>query len=105
MTYFYATMSPAIRGGYFRYFTQYIMQIPIRRLNLENPAEKAQHDKLVSLVEKMLVLKAQLAELENSLSDRRHEVRESLERTDKEIDNAVYALYGLSADEIAIVEG
>ena len=70
---------------------------------MDNPAEKAQHDALVALVEKMLSLKAESAQLENTLYDRRHEVQEAIERTDKAIDAAVYALYGLSEAEITIV--
>jgi hypothetical protein len=93
------------QGGYLEYKPMYITQIPIRRLNMDNPAEKAQHDAIVTLIEKMLALKAEYAQLENSLADRRHEVKESIERCDTAIDAAVYALYGLSADEITIVAG
>ncbi|MDQ7033612.1 MAG: TaqI-like C-terminal specificity domain-containing protein [Anaerolineae bacterium] len=93
----------ADKGGRLRWFSQDTTQIPIRKLDLNNPSEKAQHDKLVALVEKMLALKAEYAELEKSLNDRRHEVKESIERTDKAIDGLVYQLYGLTDEEIAIV--
>ena len=44
------------RGGYFAANKQFIEQLPIRTINFDDPAEKAQHDKLVALVESMLKL-------------------------------------------------
>jgi len=60
------------------------------------------HDKMVELVERMLDLHKQLPKAKTP-----HE-QESLKRTiatDNQIDALVYELYGLSKDEIAIVEG
>ena len=38
---------------------EYLSQIPIHTINFSNPAEKAMHDKMVSLVERMLALHKQ----------------------------------------------
>jgi hypothetical protein len=61
------------------------------------------HDKMVKLVETMLDLHRQLPKAKTP-----HE-RESMERTiaatDKAIDALVYELYGLTEEEIGIVEG
>src|SRR5260221_1846244 len=63
-------------------------------------ADKARHDKLVSLVERMLEL--------HKRSPRMPQEKESLQREieslDRAIDKLVYELYGLSEDEIRIVE-
>lgn len=62
----------------------------------------ARHSRVVELVERML-------ELHKKLPKAKGEAKTSLERaiaaTDKQIDELVYALYGLTDKEIAIVEG
>nr|MCU0497086.1 hypothetical protein [Anaerolineae bacterium] len=60
---------------------------------------------IVGLVERMLRLKREHAEHSDLLSDRRHELAEEIRRVDGKIDAAVYGLYGLEADEIALIEG
>jgi hypothetical protein len=98
-------ISTTMRGGFFRYFTQFLEQISIRRINFDDPTDKAQHDRMVSLVETMLRLKQEQAAAEAESSDRRHTIAERIERTDRAIDALVYALYGLTAAEIAVLEG
>ena len=68
-------------------------------------ADKARHDRMVAMVEQMLDLKQQHATLDAALDDRRHAVAERIARLDRDIDLLVYELYGLTDDEIAIVEG
>lgn len=105
LTFFYRTLSATYRGGYLRFIYQYLVQLPIRVLNLEDPAERAMHDRMVALVQEMLRLKREHAEAEAQLLDRRHDLAREIERTDREIDRLVYQLYGLTEEEIAIVEG
>lgn len=40
-------ISTTLRGGFFRYFTQFIEQLPIRTIDFANPAEVKQHDEMV----------------------------------------------------------
>ena len=67
-----------------------------------NPADVARHDRLVELVQSMLDLHRQLSspgpEHERTLIARR------IEATDRQIDRLVYELYGLTEEEIEIVE-
>ena len=65
---------------------------------------KKQHDALVKLVEEMLELQKERAEV-GELDDRRHALKRRIEQVDKEIDELVYELYGLTEEEIRIVEG
>ena len=61
---------------------------------------KAQHDKLVSLVENMLELH------KNARMERDKEIYErQIKIVDAQIDGLVYDLYGLTEEEIRIVEG
>jgi len=81
-------------------------QVHISALNnLTIPqADKARHERMVQLVEPMLTLKQQQAAA-SELSDKRHEPAERIAYTDRQIDALVYELYGLTDEEIRIVEG
>ena len=102
MHYFSSTLA-LIRGGYMRFFTQYLMEIPIRTINFSDPADKVRHDKMVALVERMLALHKQKVDVKTD-----HEkilIERQIEATDTQIDALVYELYGLTEEEIGIVEG
>lgn len=66
-------------------------------------SSKTSVDKMVSLVEAMLALHKSLAAAQSPAEKERLE--RQIQVTDREIDGLVYALYGLSPEEIAIVEG
>ena len=80
-----------------------ILNLPIRTIDFTNPTELAQHDHLVALVQQMLDLHQRHAAEHNP------QVKTMLQRqidaTDKQIDRLVYGLYGLTEEEVAIVEG
>ncbi|MBM3981883.1 MAG: hypothetical protein FJ304_16750 [Planctomycetes bacterium] len=59
-------------------------------------------DRLVSLVDRMLGLHTQLARAKTAQV--RDTIQSHIDTTDGEIDRLVYDLYGLTADEIRIVE-
>src|SRR6266498_312269 len=94
------------QGGYFEQKPMYISQLPIRRIDFGNPAEKSVHDEIVALVEKMLALQKerQSVRREDDL-DRVRTLEKQIAIVDEEIDKRVYALYGLTEEEIKIVEG
>jgi type I restriction-modification system DNA methylase subunit len=81
----------------------YVERLPIRTLDFNKPAEKKMHDQMVQLVEQMLTLHKQLPEAKTG-----HEqtmIQRQIDSTNQQIDKLVYALYGLTEEEIAIVEG
>ena len=82
-----------------------IGQLPIHRINFADPAEKSAHDEIVRLVEEMLDLQKQHQQAEAGKEDFRFTLQKRIQALDKEIDARVYKLYGLSPDEIKIVEG
>ena len=94
-----------IRAGEYRYrlIYQYMEKVPIRTINFSDKSDKTAHDRMVKLVEQMLELHPKLA------GARTPQEKTALERqiaaTDTQIDALVYELYGLTAEEIAIVEG
>ncbi len=91
-----------LRGGYVRFWTQYIEQLPIRTIDFSDKADVARHDAMVKLVEQMLALHAQLAKARTSQDE--SSTRRQIAATDARIDKLVYELYDLSAEEIAVVE-
>jgi len=80
----------------------FVKDLPIPRLNLANHNQKAQHDKLVSLVDRMLDLVPKLRKGKSQAE--RQALQQQVEATDRQIDQLVYQLYGLTPDEIALVE-
>ena len=80
---FYIYLSSAIRGGFVRYIGQYMEQLPI-------PA--------VSGTPKAIIIEHVQSILANPDSP-------DVPRLEKEIDELVYELYGLTSEEIATVEG
>jgi len=95
-------ISTTMRGGFFRYFTQYIHQLPIRKIDFSDRADKARHDKMVSMVQRMLDLhkRVQAAKTQHE----RGVFQRQIAATDEEIDRFVYELYGLTEEEIRTVE-
>ena len=79
-----------------------VKMLPIHSINFEDPTEKARHDKMVSLVERMLTLNK---DLPGKMRQEKTVMQRQIEATDKQIDALVYELYGLTEDEIKIVEG
>jgi hypothetical protein len=61
------------------------------------------HDKLVSLVERMLELHKRLPSVRTP--QEQEMVKREIESTEGQIDRLVYELYGLTEEEIKIVEG
>lgn len=92
------------RAGEYRYrlFTQYMAQLPIRAIDPTNEHDVAMRNRIVSLVSSMLDFHEQSASARTA-----HEktaLRRQSEATDRQIDRLVYELYGLTDDEIRIVE-
>ncbi len=100
---FLASTGNVLRGGYFRFKTNYLKPFPVHTINFNNPTEKAKHDRIVQLVEQMLALHQQLAEAKTP--PQKSMIQKQINVSDRQIDQLVYELYELTAEEIAIVEG
>jgi type I restriction-modification system DNA methylase subunit len=79
-----------------------LSQVPIRVIDFSKPADKSSHDQIVKFVEKMLALHQQLAAAKTPQDTTL--LQRQIAATDKQIDQLVYALYGLTVEEIALVE-
>jgi type I restriction-modification system DNA methylase subunit len=103
ITFIFSNISSEIRGGFYRWKRQYIYEIPIRTIDFNNSSEKAVHDKLVSLVDRMLELHKKKSSLPPSAE--REKIEREIAITDEKIDEIVYGLYGLTEEERKIIEG
>ncbi|HMD67622.1 MAG TPA: TaqI-like C-terminal specificity domain-containing protein, partial [Chitinivibrionales bacterium] len=77
--------------------------LPIRPINFSKPNDKSLHDKMVSLVSTMLSLHQEL--LLAKTDQEKTVLQRQITSTDRRIDELVYELYGLTKEEIEIVEG
>ena len=69
---------------------------------MEDPTDKARHDQMVTLVERMLELHKHLAEAKTPQP--KTVLQRQIEATDRQIDRLVFELYDLTEEEIKIVE-
>jgi hypothetical protein len=97
-----SSISNVFRGGWITCTKQYVETLPIRPINFSDPADKSRHDRMVKLVDSMLALHKQHSEAKSAAL--KEVIQRKIDATDKEIDRLVYELYGLTEDEIKIVE-
>jgi type I restriction-modification system DNA methylase subunit len=91
-----------MRGGWYSYESRFIRDLPIRIIDLADKTDKVAHDRMVKLVDSMLALNQQLAAAKSEAQ--KAVLHRQIDATDAEIDRLVYDLYGLTPEEIAIVE-
>lgn len=84
--YFYGSITSTIRGGYLRFIRQYLEQIPIA------PIDQTFENKINELATRILAQKSTDPAADTSALE-------------AEIDRLVYGLYGLTEEEVALVEG
>jgi len=100
MRFYYETTFPTLHVQHSE-----LAPLPIRCINFDDPADVARHDRMVTLVEEMLRLQKEHAEAVARKEDRRHDLARQIEQLDAQIDALVYELYGLTEEEIKVVEG
>jgi hypothetical protein len=90
------------KGGRLLQQKIYVEQLPIRVVDNQSPG-RGIRDQLVQLIEPMLKMHEELAEAKTD--HERTAIQRQIDATDKQIDQLVYELYGLTEEEIGIVEG
>jgi len=102
--FFFSSICARLEGqgeNYYEFRAQFVERFPVRIINFYDSTDKERHDKMVSLVERMLDLYKKTP----NTPQEQEMVKREIESTDKAIDKLVYELYGLTEDEIKIVEG
>jgi len=103
LRWYFPYVSAPFRGGWISANRQFLSQLPIRTIDPASPADVQRHDRLVALVEQMLALHQQLAAAK--MPQEKELLQRQVGATDRAIDTLVYELYGLTDEEIRIVEG
>jgi type I restriction-modification system DNA methylase subunit len=79
----------------------YLSDIPFPIINLSNNRENQIYDQIISSVKRMVEIKSKTMHS----TQEKESLQREIAATDKQIDNLVYQLYGLTPEEIKIVEG
>jgi type I restriction-modification system DNA methylase subunit len=104
--FYFSDVCAGLEGGgstYLRFFGQYLEGFPVRTINFSDRDDKSRHDQMVEEVERMLPLHKQL--VATKTPDEKTRIQRQIDATDKQIDQLVYELYGLTEKEIQIIEG
>jgi adenine-specific DNA-methyltransferase len=79
-----------------------LRNLPVYTPDFDDPADAARHDRIVSLVTRLGDLRKHLAQAKTP--DECRSLQEKTEATDRKIDRIVYELFGLTQEEISLVE-
>ena len=103
MRWYFPQVSAPFRGGWRSANRQFLSLLPVRIIDFKNAKDTAIHRQLVSLVASMQTLHKQLAAAKSAAQ--KAILQRQIDSTDDVIDRLVYDLYGLTEEEIAIIEG
>jgi adenine-specific DNA-methyltransferase len=102
MTFFWKLMFSDFKTSFPQVTIFSLSQLPIRTLDLSDRADRARHDRMVSLVASMLDAQRKL---HTARTDRdRDHYEAKCAALDHRIDALVYELYELTSEEVALVE-
>lgn len=96
------SISNIFRGGWITCTKQYVETLPIRTIKFSDHADKSRHDRIVTLVHSILALHRQLIATRSTAQ--KTVIQRQIDIIDAQIDRQVYDLYGLTAEEVALVE-
>jgi len=94
------------------YAYRYIFSKAIRTMDLDShylgriplPNARVENSVFMNLVDKMLSFNKRLSEIGDKLTDERAKIEEEIKKTDAEIDELVYEIYGITEAERKIIE-
>lgn len=91
-------ISTPFRGGYYSYGKRFIEKLPIK---IDN---KLILDKISKYSKRQLELNESIAPLQNKHTDEKAHLEKEIEQLDREIDEEVYKLYGITKEEKKVIE-
>lgn len=86
------------RGDYYSHGKQFIATLPIYKIDFENPAEVANHNQIVEMVQNIMQLKEQLVSAPNAA--RRTVLEHSITAINAELNSAIDELYQVESQEV-----
>jgi len=91
-------ISTAMRGGFFRYFTQFIEKLPIKRIDFSKSSDRALHDNVVNQVDQVVSIYRRL--LDTKTPHDKELLTRQIYTVTKQIDEIVCSLYGINPADI-----
>jgi type I restriction-modification system DNA methylase subunit len=98
MSYFLKSICAERQGGFIEQKPVYVSQVPVKKPTKEQEIEITRH------VEKILQLNEKLLRIGDKLTDERARIEDEIKKTDSEIDELVYKIYGITEDERTTIE-
>lgn len=95
--FFYSKITSSIQGGYLRFIRQYLEKIPV-----PTTSELAKNQ-IIQIISNHINLNKQLHSA--TLDTQRQQIQRAIDHSEKRIDELVYGLYGLTEEEVRVVEG
>lgn len=89
-------------GGIIEYFENTVGKIPIRRIDFGDSNDAEKYRSVLEASRRMTELQEELADA--ATDHHRSVIQHQIDATDRMIDTLVYGLYGITADEIDLVE-
>jgi type I restriction-modification system DNA methylase subunit len=100
---FYAiSHSPVFSGEFYKFSSPYLRYLPIRRIEFDSSEDVAIHSRLIDLSHRAATLRQRRAGAQ--ANDEAVVLERQISLVGAEIDRAVYKLYGLTTNEVAMIE-
>ncbi|MBM3714069.1 MAG: hypothetical protein FJW56_11670 [Actinobacteria bacterium] len=92
----------AMSGGYINVNQNQLYDFPFKEINFTNPSDKSHYDRMIELVDNILELHRKIVSVKTP--DEKTIIQRQIDAIDNQIDKLIYELYGLTEEEIKIVE-
>ncbi|MBN3037652.1 MAG: N-6 DNA methylase [Candidatus Diapherotrites archaeon] len=102
--FFISHTSTALRGNAYRLTPEFVDKFCFPSIDHMQTKHRGIYEKLLVLVKDILNQSTTLSKLGDKQTDERKHLESEIAETDKKIDKLVYELYGLTDDEIKVVE-
>lgn len=103
LDFFIKSIASTKQGGYYEYKPMYLSKLPIKIIDESNKAEKQMKSSIIQLVERLLSLYNEL--ISCKVPDKIEQLKSQICHFETRINELVYRIYGLTDEEIGIVEG
>ncbi|MBI5653568.1 MAG: N-6 DNA methylase [Chloroflexi bacterium] len=102
LNWYYHTLNPEVGEALAEVKKTNVARLPIRAINFADPADRARHEQMIARVARITQLHQQLPAAPSDAA--RTRIEREINVSDEQIDALVYELYGLTPEEIRIVE-
>ena len=101
MRWYFPFVSEPFRGCWLSANKQFLSKLPFHLINFTDNKEVKIHEKIILLTKTIIKLHKDLESAKTPMS--KQSIQRQIDATDKQIDKLVYELYGLTDDEIKII--